>query len=300
MSGNMSFFGRLRVEVRDALELVLLPGLAAVLPWSVCFALFRHMAHWRWLYREGCAKALAQAKKRGALRPADEARWLHERRLVTLTEHADLYLSRWRGDGWMTHWLDVKGEWPPPSTEPGVLCTFHYGAGMWGLRQAAHARMRANALLAPPGGELLQGRSVLRRYAQARTREMARALGRPVAEVGSSMRPALRAFENGELALAAVDAPADAASSAIMQPSAQGLALLRLAVEFKAPVTVYTTLLDVKTGRRVLRIEQVDGGGNITSVEELTARVFAHLERLMQRDTAAWHFWGGAQRSFLR
>ena len=79
MSGNTSFLGRLRVELRDVLELVLLPGLAALLPWDACFALFRRMAHWRWLYREQCEKALAEAKKRGALRPADEARWLHER-----------------------------------------------------------------------------------------------------------------------------------------------------------------------------------------------------------------------------
>ena len=31
---------RLRREGRDVLELVLLPGLAAVLPWPVCFKLF--------------------------------------------------------------------------------------------------------------------------------------------------------------------------------------------------------------------------------------------------------------------
>ena len=300
MSGNTSFFGRLRVELRDALELVLLPWLAVLLPWDACFALFRRMAHWGWLYREACEEALDEARRRGALRPDDEDRWLYEQRLVTLVNHADLYLSRRRSDGWMAHWLDVKGEWPPVSKEAGVLCTFHYGAGMWGLRQAAHARMCANAVVAPLREEMFQGRSVLRRYVQARTREMARALGRPVGEASKSMRAALRAFENGELVLAAVAALADAGSGALMRPSALGLAVLQLASEFKAPVTVYMTLLDVKTGRRKLRIEQVDAGGNITSVEELTTRVFAHLESLMQRDTAAWHFWSEAERFFVR
>ena len=300
MSGNTSFFDRLRVELRDALELVLLPRLAVLLPWDACFALFRRMARWEWLYREACEEALDEARRRGALRPDDEARWLYEQRLVMLVNHADLYLSRRRSDAWMAHWLDVKGEWPPPSMGAGVLCTFHYGAGMWGLRQAAHARMRANALVAPLDAEHFQGRNVRWRYVLARTREMARALGRPVREASKSMRSALRAFENGELVLAVVDAPANAGSGAIMQPSAHGLALLRLAVEFKMPVTVYSTLLDVNTGRRILRIEQVDAGGNIASVEELTARVFAHLERLMQRDTAAWHFWSEAERFFVR
>ena len=85
-----------------------------------------------------------------------------------------------------------------------------------------------------------------------------------------------------------------------MRPSALGLAVLQLASEFKTPVTVYSTLLDVNTGRRTLRIEQVCSGGSAISVEELTARVFAHLERLMRRDTAAWHLWSGAERALVR
>ncbi|MBQ6656044.1 MAG: hypothetical protein IJM64_02020 [Ottowia sp.] len=300
MSGNTSFFERLRVELRDALELVLLPWLAVLMPWDVCFALFRRMARWDWLYRESCEEALDEARRRGALRPDDEERWLYEQRLVTLVNHADLYLSRRRSDAWMAHWLDVKGEWPPVSKEAGVLCTFHYGAGMWGLRQAAHARMRANALVAPLDAEHFQGRSVRWRYVRARTREMARALSRPVGEASKSMRAALRVFENGELVLAAVDAPTNAGSGALMQPSAHGLALLQLASEFKTPVTVFSTLLDLNTGRRTLRIEQVCGGGTAISVEELTARVFAHLEHLMRRDTAAWHLWSEAERALVR
>ena len=43
---------RLKREVRDLFELVLIPGLAAVLPWPVCFALFKRISNWRWLYRE--------------------------------------------------------------------------------------------------------------------------------------------------------------------------------------------------------------------------------------------------------
>ena len=34
---------RLRTELRDLLELVLLPGLAAVLPWQICFRIFRRL-----------------------------------------------------------------------------------------------------------------------------------------------------------------------------------------------------------------------------------------------------------------
>mgnify|MGYP001006485533 FL=1 len=36
----------LRVQARDLLELWLLPGLAALLPWRWCFALYRRQARW--------------------------------------------------------------------------------------------------------------------------------------------------------------------------------------------------------------------------------------------------------------
>ena len=46
MSGGMWQWlpRRLRGEARDLIELVLVPGLAAVLPWRWCFVLFRSLA----------------------------------------------------------------------------------------------------------------------------------------------------------------------------------------------------------------------------------------------------------------
>ena len=55
-------WNRLRTELRDLLELVLLPGLAAVLPWPLCYRLFRRLARWDGLYREASHAALAQAR----------------------------------------------------------------------------------------------------------------------------------------------------------------------------------------------------------------------------------------------
>ena len=78
---------RLRHEARDLLELVLLPGLAAVLPWRWCFGLFKWIARKPFLYREAVGRALAEARERGWA--GDEGDWLARRRLVTLIDHAD-------------------------------------------------------------------------------------------------------------------------------------------------------------------------------------------------------------------
>ena len=64
---------RLRTEARDLIELVLAPGLASVLPWPWCFAIFKRLARVRWLYGAACAQALEQAQARGQVAEGDAA-----------------------------------------------------------------------------------------------------------------------------------------------------------------------------------------------------------------------------------
>ena len=67
MSGPMhDWLSRPRVEARDLVELVLLPGLAAVLPWPLCFRLFRRLSRWGWPYRAACEAAPAEQNPREA------------------------------------------------------------------------------------------------------------------------------------------------------------------------------------------------------------------------------------------
>ena len=290
---------RLKVEARDALELVLLPGLTAVLPWRIAFALFKRMARWPFLYRTACENALAQARQRGWA--TDEADWLMKRRLVTLVDHADFYLSRTRGRSFMARHLDVDGEWPPAGAG-AVLCTFHWGAGMWGLRNLGASSLKAHALVAPLNGAHFAGRWVLHRYARARTAEVSRALGCDALDVSASLKPAIRALRQGEQVVAAVDVPADqvSASRRIMllgMPARVPRGLLRLAVDRKAPVSVYVTGIGMSDGRRFLRIRNLPVHED---ADTLVDAVFKLLEETIAEDAPAWHFWGEAERFFVR
>ena len=288
---------RLRTELRDLMELVLLPGLAAVLPWPLCFRVFRRLARWDGLYKNACHAALAQARLHGWA--VDEADWLLKRRLITLVDHADFYLGRTRGDAWMTRHLQVLGSWPDAGNS-GVLCTFHWGAGMWGLRHAHSRGLVAHALVAPLDGAHFRGRAVLHWYARARTAEVARALGCPTLDVSASLRPALRALREGEQVLAAIDVPSDqvAVSEPVTLLGLRALmpkALLRLAVEQRIPVTLYVTGLDFATGKRHLQVIPV---GVRDDVAALAQEVFQKLDVAIQQEPAAWHFWGEAPRFF--
>lgn len=137
---------RLWCEGRDLLELVLIPGLAAVLPWTFCFRIFRRLARWQWLYREACEADWRQAHAKGFAQ--DRLHWLWERKLVQLVDHADHYLHRTRSDAWMRRHLQVRGDWMEHG-RPSFLFTFHWGAGMWGLRHARQAGLSVHALSAP-------------------------------------------------------------------------------------------------------------------------------------------------------
>lgn len=290
-------FIRVKREASDLLEVVLLPGLAAILPWRICFLIFKRLSHWRFLYREPCERALLEASKRGWVTQPDE--WLATRRLVTLVDHADHYLARTRPDGWMKRNLDVEGAWPP--ADSAALClTFHWGAGMWALRHANATGLKGHMLVASVNGRHFEGRWILHQYIKARTRSIAFALKRPTVDVAVSLRPVLRALRAKEQVIAVIDVPADQVSAS-QAVSLLGLtarvptALLRLAVEHATPVNVFLTGIRMSDGRRFLRILTL---GVQDDMDSLLQSVFSMLERAIQDDPAAWHFWGESERFF--
>lgn len=293
---------RLRTELRDLFELVLCPGLGAIGPRVLAHAVMKFFANRTWLYEVTCQRALDGARQRGWLPAMTEAqaRWLWLRRLTTLVDHADLYLAASRSDRWMKSNLDVEGEWPAPN-QAAVLCTFHWGAGMWGLRHAYAHGLRPHALVAALQGSHFKGRSVLHWYARKRTAEVAKALGRPTMDVTASLRPAIKALRNGEQVLAAIDVPADqvVASETISLANLHARVprgLLRLAVDQKVPLVVYVTGLDPETGRRFLRIKSM---GVQSEVSVLVKMVFTELDQLIHDSPASWHFWSEADRFFI-
>ncbi|MDP3520566.1 MAG: hypothetical protein Q8S02_08075 [Hydrogenophaga sp.] len=289
---------RWRREARDLLELWLLPGLAAVLPWALCFPLYRRLARFNGLYRETVEADWREAMRQG-WGGENQSHWLWQRRLVTLVDHADLYLSLTRGKAWSARFVDVQGVWPAAG-QAALLCTFHWGAGMWGLRNAVAHWGHAHALVAPLDRRYFAGRTLLWLYACLRTREVGRVLNAPALDISASLRPVLRALQQGQVVMAAVDVPADTADASVEVPLLGRIArfprgLFRVAAQQNVPVSVYITGLDIGTGRRWLRMK------NLTLQESpqlLAEQVFAELSVLIAQDAPAWHFWGQAPRIF--
>jgi lauroyl/myristoyl acyltransferase len=289
---------RLRTELRDLLELVFLPGLAAVLPWSWCFGAFKRLARWRWLYREPCEEALQQARRRGWA-GENEVHWLWARRLITLVDHADHYLGLWRGDSWMQKHLQVQGQWPMPGRAV-LLVTLHWGAGYWGLRHAAANGLRPHALVASLDSQAYRGRTVLRWYARSRNANVAKTLGASTIDIAQHLKQVIRALRDQQALLGVMDVPADEAKASMLiellgMTASVPRGLLRLAVDQQVPVVLYITGVNTENGRRFLQINQL---GVSPTVDALADQVFGELARLIAQDAPAWHFWGIADRFF--
>jgi phosphatidylinositol dimannoside acyltransferase len=290
---------RLRAELRDLLEVVLLPGLAAFLPWWLCFRIFRRLARWPWLYREAADRSLANAGAMGWA--SDPHTWSVTRRLVTLVDHADLYLARTRSDAWMNRQLDVTGRWDAGAGAQ-VLCTFHWGAGMWALRSAAASGLDAHMLVARLDNEQFRHRRIFYHYIRARTAAIASALRNATLDPTQDLRRLLGVLRVGGQVIAAIDVPADQVSASVAVQIAGRTArmprgLLKMAVDQRLPVTVFVTGIDLATGRRFLRILPL---GVHQDVDGLVASVFSHLDKAIRENPAAWHFWSESERFFER
>ena len=288
---------RLRAEWRDLLEVVLLPALAAVLPWRIAFRILRRVAAHSSLYAEPNQRALAEATRLGWV--GEPAGWLLRRNLTSAVDHADHYLARTRSDAWMARHLAVEGAWPPPG-QPAFLLTFHWGAGMWGLRHAGASGLQVNALVAPVKGEHFRGHAILHRYIVARTRSVATALRRPFIDVSAGFREVLRALGRNEPVLAVIDVPPDQVSNSVPVriidlPARLPTALLRLAVERGIPVYLYTTGFRLDNGQRFLRIRSL---GVPVDVAALATEIAGELDALIREDPPSWHFWSEAERFF--
>lgn len=289
---------RLRVEARDLIEFVLIPGLAALLPWSLCFRLFRLLCRADSLYRDTCEVALAHALEMGWVR-GDPAAWKRRYRLVLLVDHADFYLARFRSDRWMKRHLLVSGTWPDPH-KAGILCTFHWGAGMWALRHLAAQGLKVHLLVAPDARAAFAGRTIGYWYYRQRIRAIPRALRREPIEATRTPRAVLTALRSDEQVAAVVDVPADQAVAT--EPiELLGLrtrvprALMRLACEAEVPVTVYLCGIRLGDGTRELRIYPF---GVREDAQSLIRDVFALLDAAIEEEAAAWHFWSVAPRFF--
>lgn len=280
--------------MRSFFELFLLPGIAAVLPWPLCFRLFRRAARCSYLYPE-VDHLVDNARTVQTMQ--DVQAWAAACRFTRIFMVADLYLSMFRSDRWLDKYVDVEGEWPE---SPFLALTFHWGAGMWALRHL-RATGKRTAFLSLRYDRGTFNHALIRYwYALLRTRETERAGGKPVIYTGGSSANIRQALQDNTCVAALLDVPPGEHQSALPVELFGRRAyfprgLTRLATQENIPIVVFAMNLNRESGRLKLTIKRPLATNDETKLMESLASEFRVL---LGQDSPAWHGWGHVQLYF--
>lgn len=283
----MRWRARLAPLVRDALEWWVLPGLAVFLPWSWCFRFYRRCCMHPFLFREKVDAALAQLP--AALNTGQAGAWAARHRLVLLIDRADAFLSRFRGNRWLDRHVHRSGDpWPEV---PFIGITFHFGAGLWSLRDICRHGRRIS-FVSIRFEQFFRHARLAHCGALWRIREVARAGNAPVIYTGGSKQSIRDALADGVSVAGLIDVPATLApqaseldflgASAWFPPG-----LLTLASERQTPVVVYAMDVDYTSGQRKLVVRRLVAENSGAQLAEAVG----FLAHEIERNSPAWHNW---------
>jgi hypothetical protein len=286
----------LRTELRALVENVALPGLAAILPWRWCMAMFRRLARWERLYHREWTAALATARR--YLPIADEVAFARDFRLTRLVDHADLYLTWFRSRRrWLARHADVRGAWPASGAHVGVF--FHAGPGFWGLHSLWCAGHRSAALAGHYDRRSMGGAHVAFVYGVLRMKASRRATGLDLIFAPDTVSKALSVLRSGNWIAAAADVPPidgrpGASVTLFGRPATFPQWIRTIARRTRAPVVLFDTQVDLVTGRRTLTISEPIPADD----PQLLQRIADRFEAMLREHPAGFSLWPFADAYF--
>lgn len=280
----------------DLIELFLLPALAAIIPWPLCFRIFKYLAGFDCLYRSDVQGALRQAEPTLGIK--DVYTWASAYRLTKLVDHADLYLSLFRSDRWLDKYVTVTGPGWPDDGAPFMAITFHWGAGMWSLR---HLKRHLNRSKKPISG-LMKGFerseffSRFIRYCYVKLRSYAISMAGVKNLIfldPSSYFKLKRAVKSSPCLLALFDVPTIRQHNIInAQLFGHNMRLPRglayLAANEGIKIVAYSVSIDRENGLRRINISEPMISNK---EEELSDYLVKEFKKAVYSDTPSWHCW---------
>jgi len=243
--------------------------------------------------------SLAGAKHAGLV--SDDADWAYSYRLMRLVDHADLYLTLSRGDGWMRRHLKLEGPGWPTLDRPFLAITFHWGSGLWGLRNLRAQGRDVAVLIRDMVQEPFQGQPIIKAYARLRSWQTRHSGGaETILSNAGSLREIKKRVALGQNVVALFDVPAEGKNNVcygnfLGRHGVFPRGLSFAAARYGIPVVVYTTRVNIETGERVLWVSEP-----VSSDDEdrLLGMLIYHLEHAVMSVPSHWHQWAGAEAFF--
>lgn len=282
------FMPLLRRRVRSALELFLLPGLIAVLPWPLGLRVAHRVARWAFLYRSEVELATAEASRLGFA--AEPAAFAKRVRLRLLVDVIDGYQTVLRGDRYVRRWVEVRGD-PLPESGPLLFAGLHHGCGFWFL-PAMRLRKLGPSIIAPRVDHLTSNSGRLEAtFLRLRLRLISRAAGKPLVHRGGAADGLGAILSAGGVGFGLPDIPTSRPDAVTVEIAglrcrlAQGL--YEIALKQSAPIYFFTTDTDLDSGQRWVLIQRCGATDAISATREYAR----FLSDAIERDPTGWRFW---------
>ncbi len=290
-------------EVRDALELFLIPATAVVLPWPVAYRLFRLVVERTPLYGRYMPTCLRNAERfLGPLSTEARDDFVCKQKMLRLLDQADYWLIRFRpAKASAITQVEEGGEWLDSSGFL-ALCN-HWGAGFLGihhLREQGHTPLILYREAPLPMREygLLNALYIRLRRRQYHRLSGGHALPLKPEESRAAGTRRLLKSQNHPLLMA--DAPGRVASdeagenfrlkmghSRWRYPVEAGFT--RLITRHGRDFVEFSVAFDYASGQRLLRLRP--GRGHGQSRQALLQRFQDSLNQRLAEDPAQWQFW---------
>lgn len=271
-------------------ELIVIPAVAVLLPWSWTYRLLRQLSRASWLYREETELAEAAANANGIFETGSV--WRRHFRINKLIDGVDPWLIRFRSKRWMEKHLDVNGAWPTDG--PFIALSIHWGAGMWGIRHIKNNSQPVSVIARPFSEWGVDCSKPYRVYIKCYEREIERAGGTDITVTGPGLTGRMaEQIEMGHGLLALMDVPKGANEGGfpvdfLGQPTYFATGIVNIAVKNNWPIVPYAIGVDFKTGKRKLEIKPPI---NATDTREAMTQLAAYFDGVVRREPTLWLFW---------
>jgi hypothetical protein len=280
---------RLGQEIIDFWTLFVVPGVPAMLPWRWAWACYRGMSRFPLLLETQIGARADIAMQ--ALPGIDRTRLIRRLRFLQMLDLADFYLARRARLAAIPggHFI-VEGEWP---SGPFIAVSFHYGNGMWMLRDLLRKGRRTTVVAAPfePGD--YKGRRIYLGYSRARYRELERSAGGAAAYRPRVREKLVDALAHGGVVMSLLDLPPRLVSAnqqvvgILGRTASLPMGVFQLAASVGVPVVPFWIEIDARGVRKLV----IDHARDPQEPSANLAYFAALLDTLIRRDPAAWHFW---------
>ena len=285
----MNALAFLRLESRALLELYLIPGVCALMPWALGFRWLRFCSRLRWLYRAEWQASLVQARQ--FVRIDDTALWARQFRLNRLVDHADFWTSRTRSRRWLRHHAKDGDPWPQLDT-PAVGVFFHVCPGLWAMRSLREQGFDTSVLAGHFSRRSMGGSYLAHWYGALRLGELQRVSGGPLIFSPGTVRKAMATLAAGSWVAGTPDVPPTETALGVPvmlfeRPAQFAEGLLMIARRAQVPVVIFTLALDLATGQRRLEVL----GQHDPDEPDLIQTIADHWQRLLRERSWGFMLW---------